>query len=75
MAVHIERIVTGGKKQADMLMEEEETIIKMQIKKGTWYHSWSRHCGTNWEVAGSIPDLFEILIFPTALWPWRRPRF
>jgi hypothetical protein len=33
LAVHIERIVTGRKKQADMLMEEEETIIKMQKKK------------------------------------------
>jgi hypothetical protein len=23
---------------------------------GTWWHSWLRHCTTNWEVVGSIPN-------------------
>ena len=31
---------------------------------GTWWHSWSRHCATNGEFAGAIPDgVFEIFFF------------
>ena len=34
---------------------------------GTRWRSWLRHCTTNREVAGSIPDG---VILPAALWPW-----
>jgi len=39
-----------------------ESIKKRRGRKGggggggTQWHSWFRHCATNWKVAGSIPD-------------------
>ena len=41
---------------------------------GTRWRSWLRHCATNRNVAGSIPDgvIFTDIIVSVALWPWGR---
>jgi hypothetical protein len=30
---------------------------------GTQYHSWLRHYATGWKIAGSTPDVVDILNF------------
>jgi hypothetical protein len=37
---------------------------------GMRWRIWLRHCATSRKVAGSIPDVIDIV--PAALWPWAR---
>jgi hypothetical protein len=40
--------------------------------RGTQWHSWLRHCATNWNIAGLIPNgvsgIFSDILYATILW-------